>query len=60
MVERLPMLPLVVGSISHGGRIELFLVLASIPQPVYQSPWYVLSSLWHGAYKKSLAANRKE
>ena len=45
----------VVGSILHGGPIELFLVPASAPRP-----WYVLSCLWDGAYKRTLAANRKE
>ena len=38
----------VVGSIPHGGPIELFLVPASAPQ------------LWDGAYKRTLAANQKE
>ena len=33
---------------SWGGPIELFLVPASAPQ----RPWYVLSCLWDGAYKK--------
>ena len=37
---------------SWGGPIELFLV-----QPVLQ---YVLSCLWDVAYKRTLAANRKE
>ena len=50
------MLKLVVGSIRHDGPIELFLVPAS----AQQRPWYVLSCLWHDAYKISLAANRKE
>ena len=36
----------VVGSIPHGGPIELFLVPASAPQLVYQMLWYVLSCLW--------------
>ena len=40
--------------------IELFLVLASAPRLVYQRPWYVLSCLWDGAYKRTLAVNRKE
>ena len=39
---------------SWGGPIELFLVPASPPQLVY-----VLSCLWDGAYKITLAANRK-
>ena len=42
------------------GPIELFLVPASAPRLVYQRPWYVLSCLWDGAYKRTLAANRKE
>ena len=42
---------------SWGGSIELFLVPASDPR---QRPWYVLSSLWDGAYKRILAVNRKE
>ena len=37
----------------------LFLVPASVPRVVYQRPWYVLSCLWDGAYKRILAANRK-
>ena len=45
----------VVGSIVHGGPIELFLVPASAPRS-----WYVPSSLWDGAYKRTIAANRKE
>ena len=39
----------VVGSILHGGPIELFLVLASEPRLVY-----VLNCLWDDAYKKTL------
>ena len=38
------------------GPIELFLIQAKAPQ----KPWYVLSSLWDDAYKRTLAANRKE
>ena len=45
----------VVGSILHGGPIELFLVPASVPLP-----WYVLFCLWDDAYKRTLAANRIE
>ena len=45
---------------SWGGPIELFLVPASAPRLVQQRPWYVLSSLWDDAYKRTLAANRKE
>ena len=43
-----------------GGPIELFLVPASAPRLVEQRPWYVLSCLWDDAYKRTLAANRKE
>ena len=50
----------VVGSILHGGPIELFLVPASDPRLVKQIPWYVLSCLWDDAYKRTLAANQKE
>ena len=50
----------VVGSIQHGGTIELFLVLDSATRLVYQRPWYVLSCLWDDAYKITLAANREE
>ena len=39
----------------------LFLILpASAPRLVYQRPWYVLSCLWDDAYKRTLAAYRKE
>ena len=38
---------------SWGGPIELFLVTVSAPS-------YVLSCLWDGAYKRTLAVNRKE
>ena len=41
---------------SCGEPIELFLVPASDPRLV----WYVLSCLWDGAYKRTLAVNRKE
>ena len=39
-------------------RISCF--LTSGPQLVYQRPWYVLFCLWKSAYKRSLAAYRKE
>ena len=51
---------MVVGSILHGGPIELFLVPASDPRLVYQRSWYVLSCMCDGAYKITLAANLKE
>ena len=40
---------------SWGEPIELFLVSASALRLVY-----VLSCLWDGAYKRTLAVNRKE
>ena len=45
---------------SWGIPIELFLVPARAPRLVLQRPWYVLSCLWDGAYKSTLAVNRKE
>ena len=45
---------------SWGGPFELFLVPASDPRLVQQRPWYVLPCLWDGAYKRTLAVNRKE
>ena len=53
------------GASAHGAMdrridpIDLFLVPASAPRLVYQMPWYVLSCLWDGAYKRTLAANRQ-
>ena len=41
-------------------QFGLFSVLTSGPQLVYQRPWYVLFCLWKSAYKRSLAAYRKE
>ena len=49
----------VVGSIPHGGLIELFLVPASALQLVNIILWCVLSCLWDDAYKRTLAADRK-
>ena len=46
------------GNVYLCGPIELFLVPASAPRLVYQRLWYVLSCLWDGAYKRTLAANR--
>ena len=45
---------------SWSGPTELFLVPAIAPRLVYQRPWYVLSCLWDGVYKRTLAVNRKE
>ena len=47
----------VVGSILHGGPIELFLVPGSAPRVVQERLWYVLSCLWDGAYKRTIATN---
>ena len=41
-------------------QFGLFSVPTSGPQLVYQRPWYVLFCLWKSAYKKSIAAYRKE
>ena len=41
-------------------QFGLFSVPTSDPQLVYQRPWYVLFCLWKSAYKRSLAAYRKE
>ena len=41
-------------------QFGLFSVPTSGPQLVYQRPWYVLFCLWKCAYKRSLAAYRKE
>ena len=60
MVERSHMVRLIVGSILHGGPIELFLVPISAPRLVYQRPLNVLSCLRDGAYKITLAVYRKE
>ena len=45
---------------SRGGPIELFLIPASAPRLVQQRPLYVLSCLWDGAYKRTLAVNQKK
>ena len=50
----------VVESIPHGGSTELFLIPAGAPRLVQQRPWYVLYCMWDYAYKRTLAANRKE
>ena len=38
---------------SWGEPIELFLVPSIAPRLVLQRPWYVLSCLWDGAYKRT-------
>ena len=45
---------------SCGEPIELFLIQASAPRLVQQRLWYVLSCLWDGTNKRTLAVNRKE
>ena len=45
---------------SCGEPIELFLIPASAPLLVYQRMWYVLSCLWDGTYKRTIAVNHKE
>ena len=39
--------------------MELFFIPASAPRLVQQRPWYVLSCLGDGTYKRPVAANRK-
>ena len=60
MVERPLMVRWVVGSIPHGGPIELFLVPASSPTFGVTKVVYALSCLWNGAYKRTLAAIQNE
>ena len=47
-------------SLVHDGQIELTLLPAIALQRVEERLRYVLSSVWDGAYKRSLAANKKE
>ena len=49
----------VVGSILHGGTIELFLVPASDPRPVNKGCG-MCYPIFNDAYKRTLSANRKE
>ena len=49
---------LMVRWIIHG--VELFLVPAKCFTTGVTNPWYVQSCLWDGAYKRTLAVNRKE
>ena len=55
MVACLLMVQWVIRSIPYGAPIELFLVPDSALRLVY-----VLSCLWDGAYKRSLASNQKQ
>ena len=50
----------VVGSKPNDRPFELSLAPASALRLVLHTSWYVLSCLWDGAYKRSIAANRKE
>ena len=45
---------------SRGGPIGLFLIPTSSSTTGLTKAVYVLSCLWDGAYKRTLAANRKE
>ena len=47
----------VVRSITHDGPIELYLIPASAPHTILKA---VVSCLWDGSYKRTLAANQKE
>ena len=47
---------LYIESIPNGGTIDLYLAPASAPRRVYQRLWYVISCLWDGEYKRTLAA----
>ena len=52
----------VVGSILHGGPIQLFLIPGQCTINVVKKKkmWYMLSCLWDYAYKITLVANQKE
>ena len=41
-------------------QFGLFFIPTSSPQLVHRKLWYVMSCLWEGVYKRSLAAYRKE
>ena len=40
--------------------MELLIIPSSAPRLVQQRLWYVLTCLWTGEYKRSLAANQNE
>ena len=44
---------------NHNGSLMSPLSYFSF-QPVLHGPWYVLSCLWGGVYKRTLAVNQKE
>ena len=48
-----------VGSLPHGGPIQLFCNPTGALILVLQSLWYVISNLGDGAYKRALAVNRE-
>ena len=60
VVDHLLMACWVIGSIPHGGPIELFPLPASVPRLVYQRLPYVLSCLWDGVYKRTPDGNQRE
>ena len=56
VVKRQLLVQWVLGSIPRGGPNELLLLTANAPRLVKQRSWYLLSCLWGGTYKGSLAA----
>ena len=58
-VERSLMVRWVVGSILHGvDPLSYFSFQPVLHDWCKKRPWYVLSCLWDGAYKRTLAVNR--
>ena len=53
------MVPWITGLIPLSGLTEPFLIIASAPQLVQQKLRFIVSCLWDGAQKRSLAANWK-
>ena len=59
-VERSLMVRWVVGSILHGMDPLSYFSFQPVLHNWCNKGWYVLSCLWDGAYKRTIAANRKE
>ena len=57
-VERSLMVRWVVGSILHGVDPLSYFSFQPVIHDWCKRPWYVLSCLWDGAYKRTLAVNR--
>ena len=57
-VERSLMVRWVVGSILHGMDPLSYFSFQPVLHDWCNMPWYVLSCLWDGAYKRTLAVNR--